>query len=212
MKQLYYPIMAFVLLLTACQASSEQQVDIDNIEQSPLVTSADSAYAGVFSMLDGEWKGEFEIFRDEQRGPRVDSLLTNPNPAMLNLPHIFSAEVIRVRQHYESLSPFFQKVTIQDFYPETNTTVTSQGVNKVQDGQLWCVVRKPEETIIHQGQTDGPQTIIWQRSETDPQKIEYFRETVTDRRYTIIGWGYYEGDDTNRMPPYWFYGVYQKVD
>lgn len=206
----YWPAIVLLLLAGACEQNG--QVPIDNIEQPPTVTTADSAYLGVYHSLDGKWKGEFEIFRDAQPGPRVDSLLDHPDPAMLNLPNIFSAQVIKVRQEYESLSPFFQRVTIQDLYPETGTTVTSEGVNKVQDGQMWCVVRKPEETVIHAGKTDGPETIIWQRHEQNPQKIEYFRETVTPQRYTIIGWGYYEGSDTTRMPPYWFYGVYQRVD
>ena len=75
---------------------------------------------------------------------------------------------------------------------------------------MWCVVRKPDETVIHKGSLDGKSTIIWQRQEQNPQRVEYFRETVLENTYTIIGWGYYEGDDLNLMPRYWFYGDYKR--
>jgi hypothetical protein len=81
----------------------------------------------------------------------------------------------------------------------------------VQDGKMWCVVHKPDDTVIHEGSTDGPETIIWQRNEQRPQRIEYFRETVKEDSYTIIGWGYYEGDDPTLMPKYWFFGDYKRV-
>jgi hypothetical protein len=44
--------------------------------------------------------------------------------------------------------------------------------------------------------------VIWQRHEQNPQKVEYFKETVSKDRYTIIGWGYYEGDDITQMPKF----------
>jgi hypothetical protein len=56
----------------------------------------------------------------------------------------------------------------------------------------------------------GEHTIIWQRNEQNPQKIEYFQEEVKDKVYQIIGYGYYEGDDTKRMPRLWFYGRYER--
>ncbi|NJK83820.1 MAG: hypothetical protein HC912_08415 [Saprospiraceae bacterium] len=53
-------------------------------------------------------------------------------------------------------------------------------------------MRKPEETIIHEGSLENEHTIIWQRDNKNPQKIEYFRETILEDVYEIIGYGYYE--------------------
>lgn len=193
-----------VLLIVACQ----KRVAIDDITNIPEVSPADSTYKDVYKSLHGHWVGDFEIYRDDSGNPRDETLLYNLSPSVLNRPGLKSVEVVRVHQRYESLSPYFQKVDIQDTYQD-GRVVTSSGVNKVQDGQMWCVVHKPDEAVIHQGSMDGPSTIIWQRNETSPQKIEYFQETVSEEQYTIIGWGYYEGDDTSQMPRYWYHGVYR---
>jgi len=198
------------LLIPLLYVSCQRQVPINDIENPPTAVAADSVFANVYQSLHGNWVGDFEIFRDDDRGPRDEELMYNPTPAALNRPNLNSLQVIKVHQRYESTSPYFQKVAISDRYMENNAIVESKGVNKIQDGKMWCVVQKPDETVIHEGSTDGPETIIWQRNEQNPQKIEYFRETVSDDRYTIIGWGYYDGDDTSLMPRFWFYGVYKR--
>lgn len=202
----YFPGLIGLLFLASC---GSQSIPVNDIERIPEPTAADSALANVYQSLHGLWVGDFEIYRDDSGAPRNESLLHDLSPSMLNRPELNSVEVIRVHQRYESLTPFFQKVDIQDTYQD-GREVISRGVNKVQDGQMWCVVRKPDETVIHRGSSPGPETIIWQRNEQNPQKIEYFQETVTDNRYTIIGWGYYEGDDTTRMPRYWYHGMYTR--
>ncbi|RMH16092.1 MAG: hypothetical protein D6698_10185, partial [Gammaproteobacteria bacterium] len=116
-----------------------------------------------------------------------------------------------VRQRYHSESPFFQRVEIEDHYPAKGRTVRSRGVNKVQEGKLWCVVQKPDETVVHRGALLDGKTIVWSRAEEHPLKVERFRETVDSNRYTIIGWGYHEGDDPTRMPRWWFRGRYRRV-
>ncbi|NJL76187.1 MAG: hypothetical protein HC892_15380 [Saprospiraceae bacterium] len=121
--------------------------------------------------------------------------------------------MIEVEQLYSSKSPYFQKVWIKDTYKDSEgkvKTVKSKGVNKVQGGKMWCVVVKPDETVIHTGRTEGKQTIIWQRHEKNPQKVEYFKETVDTSLYEIIGYGYYDGDELNLSPRYWFYGKYSR--
>lgn len=197
------------ITLITISVSCQRQVPVNDIENIPEATAADSTFANVYQSLHGNWVGDFEVYRDDSGAPRDEEIMYNPNPSILNRPNVNSVQLIRVHQRYESITPYFQKVDIQDTYPD-GRVVNSKGVNKVQDGRMWCVVRKPDETVIHEGSTDGPETIIWQRNEQNPQKIEYFRETVSEDRYTIIGWGYYEGDDTSLMPRYWFYGIYNR--
>ena len=73
---------------------------------------------------------------------------------------------------------------------------------------MWCVVKKPEELVVHQGLTKATNTIIWY-SENE-KKSEYFKEIVSTQFYEIIGWGYYGGDDRNMAPRLWFYEKYEK--
>lgn len=198
--------------MMAVASSCDPKVPIDEIEEAPAVTSADSAYANIFRKLDGTWTGTFFIYRDSLPGPRRSGQLEPPNPDFRDLPGVYLSDSLIVTQMYASETPFFQTVTIKDYYPESGKTVVSQGVNKVQDGRLWCVVRKPEETVIHRGTPLSERTLIWSRDEIDPQKVEYFRETVSDSLYTILGWGYYEGDDPQKMPPFWFSATYRRTD
>lgn len=66
--------------------------------------------------------------------------------------------------------------------------------------------------MIHDGEYLGNNTIVWQRSITNPLKIEYFKETVNDGHYKIIGWGYYGNDNPELTPRIWFYADYLKTD
>ena len=103
---------------------------------------------------------------------------------------------VQVTQKYTSVSPYEQKVHIQDVYRDAEgllQTISSEGINKVEGKKLLCIVNKPEETVRHKGSLPAPHTIIWQRNETNPLKIEYFKETVQDSTYEIIGYGYYGG-------------------
>ncbi len=186
-------------------------VPIDDIDRAPAVVEADQAYADVYKSLDGHWKGQFFVFEAKEIGERDDAILYNLTREMIQQDRLSIVNTLVVDQFYESESPFFQKVKIMDFYNDKGETEVSLGVNKVQDGKMWCVVRKPSETVIHEGSTEGENTIIWQRTEQNPQRVEYFKETVLASTYEIIGWGYYEGDDVTKMPKTWFYAQYQRA-
>lgn len=196
-------------LLCALAACGPQQVPVNDVENLPVPSAADSAFAHVYDPLNGLWQGDFEIYQNDNDEPRDNNILYNPTTAIITRANVNSVRVVNVKQRYESVTPYFQKVEIIDRYFDGSKAV-STGVNKVQDGKMWCVVNKPEETVIHHGRMEGPHTIVWQRSEQDPLRVEYFRETVEGDRYTILGWGYYEGDDTTRMPRYWYYGQYRR--
>lgn len=198
-----------------CNSKPPVPKSVEDISTPPPVTQADQKYANVFSVLDGKWEGAFYIYEDslgQHKGIAQPEITENLEFAGLALRPV---REIDVRQEYVSESPYFQRVTIRDRYTdESGKTrhVESRGVNKVQDGRLWCIVKKPDETVIHHGKLDGPGTIIWQRDERNPLKIEYFRETVEDDYYKIVGWGYYDGDDPDLTPRLWFVGDYSKVD
>lgn len=203
--------LSFLLLLASVSWHCNRAVPIDDIESAPAITEADQQYANVYKSLDGHWKGQFFVFEAKERGQRDDTILYNVKREMIQEDRLDIVNTLVVDQFYESESPFFQKVKIMDFYSDKGETEVSLGVNKVQDGKMWCVVRKPNETVIHQGATEGENTIIWQRNEQHPQRVEYFKETVLANSYEIIGWGYYEGDDLSQMPKTWFYAQYQRV-
>jgi hypothetical protein len=181
------------------------------LETNSPPTEADQPLAKVFSALDGTWRGKFQIYTDsrgQQPGakPKLD-------PAMFTTAFYKLSLEIDVEQQYTSESPFFQRVKIKDTYTEKDgktRVVESSGVNKVQDGKLWCLVTKPDEVVLHAGTSPAKDIIEWQRDLRSPLKVEYFYETVSATTYSIIGYGYYGNDKPELMPRTYFYAQYQK--
>lgn len=203
-----YQTIVFATLLLCYINACNSQVKVEDTSQAPEVKETDRKHAGVFKILDGSWKGTFQIYEDESTenlGKRNLKKLDISDIKKSNLKLINS---IDVRQVYTSETPFFQRVTITDFYPSSGKEITSSGVNKIQDGEMWCVVKKSDELVIHKGLTDGTNTIIWYSENTE--KSEYFKETVSTQFYEIIGWGYYGEDDREMTPRLWFYGKYER--
>lgn len=192
------------------KASEQTQVEISNIDVAPAVSAKDAQYAGVFKLLDGRWKGEFKIYVHEAgqtstgRPGKLDPAVWTKAPYRLQ-------QSISVEQHYSSSSPYFQKVAITDSYGD-GKVITSRGVNKVQDGRILCVVKKPDDLVIHDGELVGSDTIIWSRNRKSPLSIEYFRETVSKNEYTIYGWGYYGDADPKKSPTHYFAALYKRVN
>ena len=195
MKKLYYLI---PLLCLACAPPPSNE-----------------PFANAFKVLDGKWQGIFHIYEDS-RGQQANET----QPKEISLEHLKSLPLtetmtLEVEQHYQSTSPYYQTVKIIDTYTKedgTKEVVKSSGVNKVEKGKLWCIVDKPDEQIVHSGEWDGKNTIIWQRNIKKPLKIEYFKETVEADTYSIIGWGYYGDDDPKKSPKMWFYAAYKRVE
>ena len=206
MKQFLTYIIVIIVTTFSC---SQNHNLVDDIENIPELQPEDEKYSGVFKSLDGTWKGEFLIYEDQNQQPKNEVELHNISFKDFERPSLKLVNSIDVQQIYTSETPYFQRVTITDFYPDKNEKVVSRGVNKIQDGQMWCVVKKPNETIIHKGEYEG-NTIIWSRDENSPQRVEYFKETVLENSYEILGWGYYEGDDLSLSPKLWFYAKYQR--
>lgn len=187
---------------------------IDDISRPPKVRPADKHLANIFKPLDGLWEGKFYVYVDERgqteessQPEEIDEQFLQKRPLKLEL-------TIEVQQKYVSESPYFQRVSITDTYLDERSErqiIESFGVNKVQDGKMWCVVVKPNETVVHSGTLQGEKSIIWQRNIRAPLRREYFKETIVEDEYTIIGWGYYGDDDPNLSPRYWFYGKYERV-
>lgn len=201
--------LVYLLFIFCANLSCSQQQLVDDIDNIPQTVEGDKPYANVFQPLDGTWKGKFIIYEDTNLRPKHEVELEAITIDNLQREGLKQVNAIEVEQIYSSKTPYFQKVTITDFYPETGSKVISMGVNKIQDGKMWCVVRKPDETVIHDGELQG-NTIIWSRNEISPQRKEYFRETVLANSYEIIGWGYYDGDNPKLSPKLWFYAKYQR--
>lgn len=208
-------MLPFTLILLSMFYACQEEVAIENITDPPVVTEADKAYAHAFKPLDGNWQGEFVVYRDQRGQTEGESQPQSISTETLEHLPLQVEQTLQVRQEYVSETPYFQLVRIRDTYvtaPGDTQTVTSRGVNKVQNGKLWCVVKKPEETIVHSGTLTDSTTLIWQREERDPLKIEFFRETVEQNEYVIVGWGYYGDDDPQLAPQHWFRGRYERVE
>jgi len=162
----------YILLILFCNLTScQNSIAIDDINTAPPTTKKDQQYANVFKILDGVWEGQFLIFEDHKRLPAKEIDLKNISKSNLQKNGLTQVNSIHVQQTYSSENPYFQNVTIIDHYPDTGQKITSKGVNKIQNGAMWCVVKKPDETVIHEGDAEN-NTIIWQRNERSPQKID----------------------------------------
>ncbi len=196
---------------TTGDLSEHDAVAVTNIEQLPEVAPADKAYAGVYHMLDGRWRGTFRTYTRAagQLDERPDRAFVEQKP--WHGEGFEQTGSLEVEQRYESVTDYFQRVTIIDTYPD-GRVVESKGVNKIQDGTLYCVVDKPDDLVVHTGEVPGDDTIIWSRDRAEPLAVETFVETVKGETYTIIGWGMYEGDDPNRGPRLFFEATYRRVE
>jgi len=208
--QITIAVLIITIFITGCPATRNMGMDA-----AKKITAPDEKYANVFKLLDGEWEGSFYIYIDPKgqlegdAEPKLGSSFDLENTGLKLI------EVIKVKQSYHSISPYYQKVKITDLLTTDEgekEIVESYGVNKIEGGKMWCIVQKPNELVIHEGETDDPNTIIWRRKVKFPLKVEYFRETVSDNRYTILGWGYYGGDNLNLAPRTWFKGDYKRVE
>lgn len=177
-------------------------------------SAADQPLANVYQALEGSWSGEFIIY-EHPLGQEFEVVIPKePSASFLKSLHLKETNRIKVRQEYISTSPFYQKVKIVDTYTDGGTikNVESFGVNKVEGGQLWCIVQKPNEKIVHRGTSPSKDVIIWQGEDSDPFRQEYFYETVHKDTYEIVGYGYYGADDPRKNPKVWFYGKYTRSD
>lgn len=170
--------------------------------------------ANAFKPLDGTWSGEFIVYADTLGQQKGIAQPTNIDFDNIKKPSLKILSVIKAKHVYKSVSDYEQKGEILDIITKpdgTTDTIKSKATNLVENGNLKCFVYKPNETVIHDGEYLGNNTIVWKRSLSNPLKIEYFKETVKNGHYKIIGWGYYGKDDPNMTPRYWFYADYSKV-
>lgn len=201
----YIVALFFLAQLISCEA----QLEVNNIITAPEVVSADHPFADVFQPLDGTWKGTFLVKEDPKPVSRPDNM-KDVDVMLRFINRSKTVNTIEVTQVYTSESPYFQRVSITDHYPDSKKTEQSKGVNKIQDGKMWCVVHKPNDVVIHEGSAPEDGLIIWQSEQKSPLKVEYFYETVSEQAYEIIGFGYYGNDDTSKSPKLWFYGKYER--
>lgn len=211
-------IAAIGMLLVACERNhrpdapaTDGGVAIENIDTAPAVSPGDERYADVYRPLDGRWRGKFRVYVDTRGQPDGPPRPTDLDPERWTKPPFRLSSTLQVEQRYDSESPYFQRVTIEDTYPD-GRVVRSHGVNKVQDGEMWCVVDKPDDLVIHEGELEGDHAIIWSRDRRSPRAIEWFRETVADDTYTIVGWGYYGDDDPTKAPRMYFHAEYRRIE
>lgn len=183
-----------------------------DMEPSASQSTADEAYKDVFKTLDGVWLGDFLIFEDKE-GQKKKGKPKHPiSMKAMEKRKLKEVNRIKVEHRYKSESPFYQLSTILDTYFKNGEFITHQiqAVNKVQEGKLWCIVDKPNDYVVHEGELDSDGHIIWHRYVESPLKWEYFREKAEGDTYEIVGYGYYGEDDINLEPKTWFYGAYKK--
>lgn len=212
---MYQKILKTLVIIAFFFACDHHKLDIRNLDDIPKKTEADKRFFNVFSALDGKWQGKFMVY--ENRSGQLDKPVQPNRVSYIDsmIASLQPIQAIEVTQIYKSKSPYFQQVQIFDKFTNhsgEDLIVESRGVNKVQEGVLYCIVKKPDEIVVHQGENVGKNTIIWHREEKKPQKIEWFYESVQDSTYSIRGWGYYSDDDPQKAPRLYFRGDYRRIE
>jgi len=177
--------------------------------------SSNNKYANVFKPLDGTWQGKFYVYKDTLGQKHGVARPKNINEDYLKSLPLKLVSTIQAKHIYRSVNPYLQKGEIIDIYTDANgktKEVKSIAKNKIENGRLKCIVKKPDEIVIHSGEYLGNNTIVWQRNIKSPKRMEYFYETVDSLHYRIIGWGYYGNDNPDLTPRTWFYSDYIKVN
>lgn len=175
----------------------------------------DEKLSNVFKPLDGKWHGEFKVYIDENGQKPGIAQPKEIDFNILNEPSLKLQSVIEATHIYRSVNPYRQEGEIIDIINKVDggkDTIRSSAINFIENDKLKCIVNKPSEKVIHDGKYLGNNTIIWQRKINNPLKIEFFKESVIDNHYKIIGWGYYGKDDPELTPRIWFYADYLKTD
>ena len=201
--------LTIAIIFSGCKTQKYNQENISDKQK-----SEQSKYANIFKPLDGTWEGKFYIYEDTLGQREGEAQPKNISYELLQSLPLKLKSVIEAKHVYVSETPFLQKGVITDTYileDGTKKEVTSTAINKVENGKLKCIVTKPNETVIHQGEYLGDNAIVWHRNIKKPKRIEYFYETVDSLHYKIIGWGYYGNDDPNLTPRTWFYADYKKM-
>ena len=209
MKSLSF--LVILLFATSCHIPQPKSLD-QNTEEAPI-TDIDKPLAHAFSALDGSWAGQFHIYEHTEGQAYQVTIPQQLTHDFLSNLSLKETGFIEVHQEYRSKTPYYQTVSITDTYQENGVPkeVKSTGVNKIQNGQIWCVVQKPTEKIVHLGSIPEKDVIIWQGHSADPFRKEYFYETVLADTYEIVGYGYYGQDDPAKNPKMWFWGKYERV-
>ncbi len=171
--------------------------------------------SNVFKPLDGKWHGVFKVFIDENGQQHGLAQPQEIDFNILNKPSLKLQSLIEATHIYKSVNPYRQEGEIIDIITKidgSKDTIRSSVINFVEKDKLKCIVNKPTEKVIHDGKYLDSNTIIWQRKINNPLKIEYFKESVIDNHYKIIGWGYYGKDNPELTPRIWFYADYLKTE
>lgn len=199
MKKVFVILLIAFLIFSGCNSkNSEEKENLSNI----------------LKPLDGKWQGEFKVFIDENGQQPGLAQPQEIDVNILNKSSLKLQSIIEATHIYRSISPYRQEGEIIDIITRldgSKDTVRSSAINLVENDKLKCIVNKPSEKIIHDGKYFGNNTIIWQRKINNPLKIEYFKESVIDNHYKIIGWGYYGKDNPDLTPRIWFYADYIKT-
>lgn len=210
MKHILVIIALFSLL--ACQS----KVAIENMDTAPSIEKSDEKFENVFQFLEGQWEGQLKVFEDLSPTKRNKKVLNQLDMSYLRNPSLKLQRIANVQRSYQSESPYFQRIEIQETYYDEEGKELEQlaykGVNKVQKGNLWSVLQGRGDTLtLRAGKKRKDDGISWKHSEKSPYRMDYVEEKRQENILELIGFAYQPGDNPKLMPRFWYYGRYERV-
>lgn len=182
----------------------------DAIELPPKLSEADKKYVDIFKKYEGTWKGNYITIKDIDPLLKTSIDLENLKLEYVTKPGLTMINNMEAEHTFSSKSAYFQEFTYYDYYPFNKKTITIDGNNRVENGQLLRYLKTPKESITLNGMVKNDSTIVWKFEQEKPQRVEYYQEIISDQFLEIIGYKYDELDRLDLGPKKWFYGKFAK--
>lgn len=183
----------------------------DAIELPPKLSEADKKYTDVFKKYEGTWKGNYITIKDIDPLLKTSIDLENLKLEYVTKPGLTMINNLEAEHTFISKGAYFQEITYYDYYPFNKKTITTDGNNRVENGQLFRYLKTPKETITFNGIVKNDSTIVWKFEQEKPQRVEYYQEIISDQYLEVIGYKYDELDRLDLGPKKWFYGKFAKT-
>ncbi len=213
-KFIFFLITSFIFF--SCQNNPENDRTAaparipDAWETPPSISSEDEKLANIFKKLEGTWKGNFITIKDHDPLLKTSIDMDNLKLDYVTKPGLALINNMEVEQNFTSENPYFQKFTGYDFYPKEKKTISSDGINKVENGKIFRTIKNPEGIKNFEGMVKNDSTLVWKFAVEGSQKMEYYQETISENFIEIIGYEYTDLDRLDLAPLKWFYGKYKK--
>lgn|GEM_PF-4367578 len=206
MKRSWILCLVLVWGCGSADPESVKQPTMSELLAPPVMTAVDKPHADIFVPLDGMWEGRVRTYRHvkgQQPGAR-----TLIGPAKLAQAPYELVNTADVRRIAVSDGPIFQRVETTERSP--TGTVRASGGQKVLNGKMWRVAKRPDRVVIEWGTKPAANVFQWVEYDDKGTQIARYDEVLTGDTLVIAGWALGPQDDPSKGPGHYLAGELRK--